>query len=206
MDTEGLVGRVDHVLSAGRVQAVAVGVVVDDAMEVICRGGVDGRAVTARTSFYAASVTKQVIGLLLARAAGVDDPVRRWLPELPDWVEPVRLRHLVHHTSDLPDVTTPPARYRPATPRSSNASRAGRRSSRPSPGHATPTTTPATSSWPRRWAGCRGDRSTSWPRPSCSGHSHCGRPGSGALSSGFPECRTRRARSVTAACGPRSRI
>ncbi|CAM3608902.1 serine hydrolase [Occultella aeris] len=112
MDIEGVVDRMDHVLSAGRTQALAVGVVAADARQVTCRGSVDGRAVTVRTSFYAASVTKQVIGLLLARltvagAAGVDDPVRRWLPELPDWVEPVRLRHLVHHTSDLPDVTDP---------------------------------------------------------------------------------------------------
>jgi CubicO group peptidase (beta-lactamase class C family) len=112
MDTEWVAGRVERVLSTGGVRALAVGVVAADTREVICRGGVAGRAVTARTSFYAASVTKQIIGLLLARetvarAADVDDPVRRWLPELPDWVDPVRLRHLVHHTSDLPDVTDP---------------------------------------------------------------------------------------------------
>ncbi|WP_163543002.1 serine hydrolase domain-containing protein [Occultella kanbiaonis] len=112
MDTEGVARRMDHVMATGHVRALAVGIVVGDEGQVSCRGGVDGPAVTARTSFYAASVTKQIIGLLLARAvvagaAGIDDPVCRWLPELPDWVEPVRLRHLVHHTSDLPDVTDP---------------------------------------------------------------------------------------------------
>jgi CubicO group peptidase (beta-lactamase class C family) len=52
------------------------------------------------------------VGVLLARvivdrAADVDDLVLRWLPELPDWTGSVRLGHLIHHTSGLPDVTDP---------------------------------------------------------------------------------------------------
>jgi len=57
-------------------------------------------------------VTKQIVGLLLARTivdrmADADDRVVRWLPELPDWMASVRLRHLIHHTANLPEVTDP---------------------------------------------------------------------------------------------------
>lgn len=91
---------------------VAIGVAAGDLTEFACRGHRADERVDRRTVFYAASVTKQLIGILLARAivdrkVDVDDPVRHWLPELPDWIAPVRLCHLLHHTSGLPDVTDP---------------------------------------------------------------------------------------------------
>ena len=72
-------------------------------------------AVTGATVMYAASLAKQVIGVLVALLVrdgrlGVDDRLRLYLPELPAWADPVRVRHLLHHTSGLPEVEPPPDR------------------------------------------------------------------------------------------------
>lgn len=66
----------------------------------------DGRSV-----FYLASVSKQftAAAVLLASEQGhltLDDEVRRWIPELPDYGSPLTIRHLVHHTSGLRDYLT----------------------------------------------------------------------------------------------------
>jgi len=73
-----------------------------------------GRAATAEpltgdTIVYTASLAKQVTAAcaaLLVRQGRLDveSPVTRWLPELPAYAAPVRLRHLIAHTSGLPDV------------------------------------------------------------------------------------------------------
>lgn len=60
------------------------------------------------TLTYVASLSKQVTAgcaALLVRegALDMDDPLARWLPELPGWASAVRLRHLVHHTAAMPD-------------------------------------------------------------------------------------------------------
>lgn len=67
-----------------------------------------GRAVTPATSFRLASVSKQFTAtavLLLAQdgALSIEDPARRWLPELPASTEAITLRHLLSHTSGLLD-------------------------------------------------------------------------------------------------------
>lgn len=67
-----------------------------------------GVANTPATIFEAGSVSKQFTAaaiLLLAREGrlSLDDDVRRWMPELPDFGSPVTLRHLLHHTSGLRD-------------------------------------------------------------------------------------------------------
>jgi len=85
---------------------------------------VDGRPVLARgygmadlehdapiapdTIFEAGSVSKQFTAaavLLLARDGklSIDDPVRKYLPELPDYGTPLTIRHLLTHTSGLRD-------------------------------------------------------------------------------------------------------
>jgi CubicO group peptidase (beta-lactamase class C family) len=75
-------------------------------------------SVTPCSVFYAASVTKQLTATLVAMIVdagllGYDDPVTEALPDLPAWMSPrgagsgVRIRHLVHHTSGLPEVTSP---------------------------------------------------------------------------------------------------
>jgi CubicO group peptidase (beta-lactamase class C family) len=67
---------------------------------------IDGRSV-----FYLASVSKQFTAAAVALAAAeehlsLDDDVRRWLPEVPDYGTPITIRHLVHHTSGLRDYLT----------------------------------------------------------------------------------------------------
>lgn len=63
-------------------------------------------AATAATNYRLASVTKQftaAAGLLLAQdqRLTLDDPVRKWLPSLPDATEPVTIRHLLTHSSGV---------------------------------------------------------------------------------------------------------
>lgn len=60
------------------------------------------------TVFRIASVTKQfttgaVLALALEGRLGIDDPVQRHLPWLPDYGTPVTLRHLMHNVSGLRD-------------------------------------------------------------------------------------------------------
>jgi CubicO group peptidase (beta-lactamase class C family) len=63
---------------------------------------------TTETIFEAGSVSKQFTAaaiLLLAQAGKLklDDPVDQYVPELPDYGQPITLRHLLHHTSGLRD-------------------------------------------------------------------------------------------------------
>lgn len=67
-----------------------------------------GRPITPSTPFHVASLSKQFTALavlLLAQDGklSLDDDVRRYLPELPDFGAPVRIRHLLNHTSGLRD-------------------------------------------------------------------------------------------------------
>jgi len=86
--------------------------------------GRDGRTVLARaygmadlergvrntptTIFEAGSVSKQftagaAILLAVQGRLSLDDDVRRYIPELPDYGAPITIRHLIHHTSGLRD-------------------------------------------------------------------------------------------------------
>jgi len=63
---------------------------------------------SVETVFEAGSVSKQFTAaaiLLLAErgALSLDDDVRRYLPEVPDYGTPITIRHLIHHTSGLRD-------------------------------------------------------------------------------------------------------
>ena len=63
---------------------------------------------TADTIFEAGSVSKQFTAaavLLLAREGklSLDDPVRKYIPELPDYGVPLTIRHMLTHTSGLRD-------------------------------------------------------------------------------------------------------
>ncbi len=67
-----------------------------------------GVPIRTRTVFDIASVSKQfgAMAILLLVADGrlaLDDEVRRYVPELPDFGHPITVRHLVHHTSGLRD-------------------------------------------------------------------------------------------------------
>jgi CubicO group peptidase (beta-lactamase class C family) len=67
-----------------------------------------GIAATYETNYRLASVTKQFTAaaiLLLAEDGrlSIDDPVRRWLPTLPDAAAAVTIRHCLTHSSGLMD-------------------------------------------------------------------------------------------------------
>lgn len=70
----------------------------------VARAGVD---FTTDTVSYVASLSKQFVGvctamLVLGGELDLESTLRRWLPELPDWADGVRVRHLLHHTGGLP--------------------------------------------------------------------------------------------------------
>lgn len=67
--------------------------------------------ITTTTMFHVASVSKQFTAaaiVLLAQQGklSLDDPVRKYVPELPDFGETITIRHLIHHTSGLRDQWT----------------------------------------------------------------------------------------------------
>jgi CubicO group peptidase (beta-lactamase class C family) len=64
--------------------------------------------ITPTTVFHVASMSKQFTAasiLLLAQEGklSLDDPVRKYVPELPDFGTPITIRQLIHHTSGLRD-------------------------------------------------------------------------------------------------------
>lgn len=70
-----------------------------------------GVAITPQTIFYIGSVSKQFVAtaLLLLEEEGklsLEDDVRKYIPELPDYGHTIRLHHLIHHTSGLRDNLT----------------------------------------------------------------------------------------------------
>ena len=67
--------------------------------------------ITPDSVFYAGSVSKQFTAMAAALAIkqgrlGLEDDVRKYVPELPDYGRPITIRHLLHHTSGLRDVNT----------------------------------------------------------------------------------------------------
>lgn len=64
-----------------------------------------------RMVYYIGSDSKQftaaAVALLALRGQlSLDDDVRKYFPELPDYGTPVRIRHLIHHTSGIRDIYT----------------------------------------------------------------------------------------------------
>ncbi|HZQ54589.1 MAG TPA: serine hydrolase domain-containing protein [Bryobacteraceae bacterium] len=60
------------------------------------------------SEFYMGSVSKQFTAASVVLAAeqrylSLDDNVRKWIPELPDYGHPITLRQMLHHTSGLRD-------------------------------------------------------------------------------------------------------
>ncbi|GAI48547.1 unnamed protein product, partial [marine sediment metagenome] len=60
------------------------------------------------TNYRLASMTKQftaaaVLILVQDRRLSLDDPIRKWLPTLPDATSTITIRHLLTHTSGLID-------------------------------------------------------------------------------------------------------
>lgn len=64
--------------------------------------------VRAESVFQIASLTKQFTGAAVAKLieqgrVGIDDSVRRFIPELDGRFDPITIRHLLHHTSGIAD-------------------------------------------------------------------------------------------------------
>jgi CubicO group peptidase (beta-lactamase class C family) len=71
----------------------------------------EGRAITVHTAFNLGSVSKPftALAVLMLEEQGrlsLDDDVRRWVPELPKYGAPIRVRDLLQHTSGLRDYGT----------------------------------------------------------------------------------------------------
>ncbi len=117
-DVDGLFAEYDRPGSPG----CALGVIQDG--DFIYRRGYGeanleyGIALDADSVFRTGSVAKQFTGMLIllleeAGSLGLDDGLRKWVPEMPD-LGPITVRHLLHHTSGLRDylVLTALAGYR----------------------------------------------------------------------------------------------
>ncbi|MDQ3825452.1 MAG: serine hydrolase [Actinomycetota bacterium] len=71
----------------------------------------DGAPFGADTMVYVGSLAKQITAacaalLVLAGHLDIESPITTWLPELPGWAQAIRVRHLIHHTGDMPDEET----------------------------------------------------------------------------------------------------
>src|SRR5690242_19252026 len=65
-----------------------------------------GVPITPRTVFYIGSISKEFTAgtvALLARQGKIslDDDIRKYLPEVPDFGTPITIRQVIHHTSGL---------------------------------------------------------------------------------------------------------
>jgi CubicO group peptidase (beta-lactamase class C family) len=64
--------------------------------------------ITPQTVFHVSSISKQftataVLMLMHDGKLALDDPVRKYVPEVPEFGTPITLRELAHHTSGLRD-------------------------------------------------------------------------------------------------------
>lgn len=70
-----------------------------------------GIPITSRTVFHVGSVSKQFTGFAILQLEhqgrlSLDDDVRKYLPEVPDFGKTITLRHLLHHQSGLREQET----------------------------------------------------------------------------------------------------
>ena len=73
--------------------------------------GARSESPSARTVFQLGSLSKQFTGMGISllcanRRLSPNDAICKYMPELPRYCGPLRVRHLLHHTSGLPDYTT----------------------------------------------------------------------------------------------------
>lgn len=70
-----------------------------------------GVPITPDSVFYCGSVSKQFVAMCIALLIkegrlSLEDDIRTYLPEMPDYGTPVRIKHLVYHTSGIRDYLT----------------------------------------------------------------------------------------------------
>lgn len=68
-----------------------------------------GVPLSPQSVFYMGSVAKQFTAASVVLAAeqgflSLDDNIRKYIPEIPDYGQPITLRQMLHHSSGLPDV------------------------------------------------------------------------------------------------------
>src|SRR6266481_1988450 len=68
-----------------------------------------GVPLSPQSVFYMGSVSKQFTAASIVLAAeqgflSLDDNVRKYIPEIPDYGQPITLRQMLHHSSGFPDV------------------------------------------------------------------------------------------------------
>lgn len=106
------VDRVFDAYDASRTPGCALGVIRDGAF--VYRKGYGaaslelGVPLSAQSVFYMGSVSKQFTAASVVLAAeqgllALDDDIRKYIPELPNYGEPVTLRQMLHHTSGFRD-------------------------------------------------------------------------------------------------------
>ncbi len=113
-----LAARVDAVFAQwDRPDAPGCAVAVVEDGEIVYKNGYGmanlehGVPITPHTVFYTGSLSKQFVAMSIAllAARGVlafDDDIRRYVSEIPEYDQPITIRHLVHHTSGLRDYLT----------------------------------------------------------------------------------------------------
>ncbi len=67
--------------------------------------------ITPQSVFYIGSVSKQFVAICIAQLVkegrlSLDDNISKHVPEMPDYGDPITVRHLIHHTSGLRDYLT----------------------------------------------------------------------------------------------------
>lgn len=105
----GFTDLVEAAVPAGRGGMIAAVVQHGRLVASVARGNASiemGVPIGLDTSFHIASCSKHVVamalGLLIDQGViGLDDPVRRYLPDLPDYGTPINVGHIIHHTSGL---------------------------------------------------------------------------------------------------------
>lgn len=108
-------GRIDSVFADMNVpQRPGAALLVIDHDEIVyskCYGLADlgtQRPITTDTSFYLASISKQFTAMAIMMLAergklNFDDHLPTYFPRFPAWASEITLRHMLHHTSGLPD-------------------------------------------------------------------------------------------------------
>jgi D-alanyl-D-alanine carboxypeptidase len=119
----GFARALEQARRASNAQSVSAAVVEDGRLRTGTAGIADqstGRRATASTPYAAASVTKMLVATVAMQLVdegllSLDEPVSRWLPELPE-ADEITLRQLLGHTSGLTETPFQPDQRHAWTP------------------------------------------------------------------------------------------